>query len=244
MTQVLAIEEPTPGVMLLTLDRPDQRNALDLALVEALEAAFANFRAEPEWRVAILTGRGPAFCAGLDLRTFSVPDAPRHLVGELIRSVPYLGKPIIAAVNGPAYTGGLEFALACDFVLASTQARFADTHVKIGALAGSGMGSRLPDAVGVRFARQMALSCQPIDAATALRVGIANEVISPEQLLPRALEVAAAIAGHEPALVATAKSVLDRGSEATLAEALAIEAEALARRKAHGDVAWTGRPAG
>lgn len=240
MTKVLTIESPAPGVMLLTLDRPDQRNALDLALVEALNEAFATFRGTPELRVAILTGRGPAFCAGLDLKTFSNPDAPRHLVGELIRSVPYLGKPMIAAVNGSAYTGGLELALACDFVLASTQARFADTHVKIGALAGSGMGSRLPHAVGVRFARQMALSCQPIDAATALRVGVANEVVVPDQLLPRALEVATAIASHDPAIVATAKSVLDRGSEATLAQALEIEAEALAQRKARGDVAWTG----
>jgi enoyl-CoA hydratase len=240
MSAVLEIAQPTPGVMVLTLDRPDQRNAIDLALVESLNGAFGRFKTEDCWRAAIITGRPPAFCAGLDLKTFSAPDAPRHLVGELIRSVPYLGKPVIAAVNGAAYTGGLELALACDFILASDQARFADTHARIGALSGSGMGSRLPNAVGVRFARQMALSCQPIDAATALRVGIANEIMPADRLLPRAIEVAEAIASHDPLLVRAAKSVLDRGSETTLAEAIAIEAETLARRKAEGDRAWAG----
>lgn len=90
--------------------------------------------------------------------------------------MPQLDKPIIAAVDGAAYTGGLELALGCDFILASEAARFADTHAKIGALSGSGMGSRLPRAVGARFARQMMLTCAPIDAATALRVGLVNEV--------------------------------------------------------------------
>ena len=106
------------------------------------------------------------------------------------------------------------------------------------------MGSRLPDAVGVRFARQMALSCQPIDAATALRVGIANEIVPADRLLPRALAVAEAIAAHDPALLRTTKSVLDRGSEATLGDALAIEADALAKRKAEGDMAWARPEAG
>lgn len=240
MSAVLEIAQPRPGVMVLTLDRPEQRNAIDLALLDALKEALEHFRSEDCWRAAVITGRPPAFCAGLDLKTFSAPDAPRHLVGELIRSVPYLGKPVIAAVNGAAYTGGLELALACDFILAADDARFADTHAKIGALSGSGMGSRLPDAVGVRFARQMALSCQPIDAATALRVGIANEIIPGYRLLLRAIEVAEAIASHDPILVRAAKSVLDRGSETTLAEAMVIEADTLASRKAEGDMPWAG----
>jgi enoyl-CoA hydratase len=236
---VLATAEAKPGVLLITLDRPAQRNAIDLALLDALRGAFDSFGNEAHWRAAVITGRPPAFCAGLDLKTFSAPDAPRHLVGEMIRAIPYIGKPIIAAVNGAAFTGGLEIALACDFILASEEARFADTHAKIGALSGSGMGSRLPHAVGTRFAKQMALSCEPIDAATALRIGIANEVLPTDRLLPRALEVASAIAGHDPALVQTAKSVLDRGSETNLAEAIAIEADALARRKSEGAMAWT-----
>lgn len=236
---VLLIEEPSDGVMLLTLNRPAQRNAIDLALLDALNDAFARFRTDDRWRAAVLTGAPPAFCAGLDLKTFSAPDAPRHRVTALIQSIAHLGKPIVAAVGGAAYTGGLEMALGCDFILAGAGARFADTHAKIGALSGSGMGSRLPHAVGTRFARQMMLSCQPIDAATALRVGLANEVLADDALIPRAVEVAAAIAQHDPGLVRIVKGVLDRGSETTLGEAIRIEANALAKRKAAGAMSWS-----
>lgn len=235
----LRIEEPASGVMLLTLDRPAQRNAIDLALADALAAALAEFEAEPRWRAGVVTGTPPAFCAGLDLKAFSAPDAPRNRVTEVIVAVASRRKPMIAAVNGAAYTGGLEIALSCDFILAAESARFADTHAKIGALSGSGMGSRLPRAVGARFARQMMLTCAPIDAATALRVGLANEVVADDALLPRAIELAALMAGHDPEIVGIAKQVVDRGTEATLAEAIAIEREALARRKAQGAMTWS-----
>lgn len=234
----LRIEEPAPGVMLLTLDRQAQRNAIDLALADALAAALAEFEAEPRWRAGVVTGAPPAFCAGLDLKAFSAPDAPRNRVTEVIVAVAGRHKPMIAAVNGAAYTGGLEIALSCDFIIAAESARFADTHAKIGALSGSGMGSRLPRAVGARFARQMMLTCAPIDAATALRVGLANEVVADDALLPRAIELAALMAGHDPEIVGIAKQVVDRGTEATLAEAIAIEREALARRKAQGAMTW------
>lgn len=242
MDTVLEVETGADGVMLLTMNRPAQRNAIDLSLLAALTEAFKAFREEDRWRVAVLTGQPPAFCAGLDLKIFSAPDAPRAQVTELIRSIPHLGKPIIAAVNGAAVTGGLEVALGCDFILASEEARFADTHAKIGALSGSGMGARLPHAVGTRFARQMMLGCQPIDAATALRVGLVNEVLAADALLPRALEVASAIASHDPDLIRIAKGVIDRGSETTLAESLVIETEALAKRKAEGAMAWSASP--
>lgn len=236
---ILTIEEPRDGVMMLTMDRPAQRNALDLALTEALIDAFERFRTEVHWRVALLTGRPPAFSAGLDIKAFSAPTAPRERVTRMIRAIPALGKPIIAAVNGAAYTGGLEMALGCDFILASEEARFADTHARIGALSGSGMGARLPHAVGPRFAKQMMLACQPIDATTALRIGLVNEVHAPDHLLPRAIELAAAIGSHDPTLIAISRTVVDRGSEATLGEALRIEAEALAERKAGGPMTWT-----
>lgn len=239
MSDVLVVSEPADGVMLLMLNRPAQRNAVDLALLDALVKAFEQFSREDRWRAAIITGAAPAFCAGLDLKTFSAPDAPRHRVTEMIRSIPNLPKPFIAAVGGAAFTGGLEMALGCDFILASESARFADTHAKIGALSGSGMGSRLPHAVGTRFAKQMMLSCQPIDAATALRVGLANEIVPDERLLPRAIELASAIAAHDPGLIHIARDVLERGARTTLAEAIRIETEALAKRKAVGATSWT-----
>lgn len=239
MTGVLDSTEAAPGVLLLRLNRPDQRNALDPALIDALEEALAGFAGDERWRAAVLTGSGPGFCAGLDLKAFSAPDAPREKAGELIRSVARTGKPIIAAVNGSAYTGGLELALACDFILAAQGARFADTHAKIGALSGSGMTSRLPRAVGARFARQMILTCLPIDALTALRVGLVNEVLPAEALLPRAIELASAIAAHDPGIIRIAKGVIDQGTATTLDEAIRLEAEALARRKAEGAMAWS-----
>lgn len=241
LNDVLRAEEAGEGILLLTMNRPAQRNAIDLPLLDAMNAAFDAFMQENRWRVAVLTGAPPAFCAGLDLKTFSAPDAPRQSATALIQRVPRLGKPIIAAVGGAAYTGGLELALGCDFILASDNARFADTHAKIGALSGSGMGSRLPHAVGPRFARQMILSCQPIDAATALRVGLVNELLPEEQLLTRAIEIAEAIAAHDPALIRMSKSVIDQGTETTLADALRIETDMLQKRKAMGGMSWGSR---
>jgi enoyl-CoA hydratase len=242
MSDVLLREEAADGVLLLTLNRPSARNAIDLDLLDALMAALTEFRSDPRWRAAVLTGTPPAFCAGLDLKTFSAPDAPRHRVTEMVTSLPYLGKPIVAAVGGAAFTGGLEMVLSCDFAIASDRARFADTHAKIGALSGSGMGSRLPHAVGTRWAKQMMLTCAPVDAATALRIGIVNEVVEADALVPRAVALAGMIAAHDPGLVAIAKRVLDEGAETTLGDAIEIERAALAKRKAAGAMSWnTGR---
>lgn len=238
MSDVLVTSEATDGVLLLTLNRPEARNAISIELVEALTAALADFRTSPRWRAAVLTGAPPAFCAGLDLKSFSAPDAPRHRVTELVTSIPQLGKPIIAAVNGAAYTGGLEIVLSCDFAIAASEARFADTHAKIGALSGSGMGSRLPRAVGATWARQMMFTGAPIDAATALRIGIVNELVEPDRVVSRAIELASMIGANDPELIRLIKGVVDRGSEATLAEAIEIERRALAERKSRGGMKW------
>ena len=235
------ILEAADGVLVLTLNRPAARNALSLALVRSLKSALDAYVADDALRCAVITGADPAFCAGLDLKDFSAPDAPRGEVGDLIRALPNLGKPLIAAVNGAAMTGGLELALGCDFILASDRARFGDTHNRIGALSGSGMGSRLPHAVGTRFAKQMVLSCEPIDAATALRVGLVNEIVAHEALLERARAVAVMISAHDPELVRLSKKVLDAGAETTLGEALMIERDVLAERKARGAMTWTSK---
>lgn len=238
MSEVLLRDEPADGVLLLTLNRPAARNAIDLALLDAMTDALAEFRTDSRWRAAVLTGAAPAFCAGLDLKTFSAPDAPRHRVTELVTSIPRLGKPIVAAVGGAAFTGGLEIVLGCDFAIASDAARFADTHAKIGALSGSGMGSRLPHRVGTAWAKQMMLTCVPVDAATALRIGLVNELVAADLLIDRAVALATQIAAHDPGLVAIAKRVLDEGAETTLGEAIGIEQAALAKRKAEGAMAW------
>jgi enoyl-CoA hydratase len=226
------------AVLTLTLNRPEARNALNLALTEALVEALRRFEADESLRVLIVTGADPAFCAGLDLNDFSAPDAPRARVAEMIEMWPRITKPVIAAVNGAAVTGGFELAMGCDFILASERARFADTHTKIGALAGGGMTARLPYIVGPRWAKQISLTSEPIDAATALRIGLVNEVVGHDQLMERAKAVAKTIASRRPDLLVTVKQVIDQGALATLQDALHIEKAALAERKQRGGMAW------
>lgn len=238
MTDILLRSEAADGVLLLTMNRPDARNAISLELADALSAALEEFRTDGRWRAGVLAGAPPAFCAGLDLKSFSAPDSPRHKVSELITSLPHLGKPLIAAVGGAAMTGGLELVLSCDFAIAGPQARFADTHARIGALSGSGMGSLLPRTVGARWARQMMLTCAPIDAATALRIGLVNELVEQDQLVSRAVELAGMIAAHDSDLVSLAKGVIDQGFRTTLEEATDIERRTLAERKAGGAMQW------
>jgi enoyl-CoA hydratase len=232
--------ECTDTVMILTLDRPQARNALNLELTRALRAQLAAFDADVSLRAMVLGATDPAFCAGLDLKDFSAADAPRGEVSSLLSEFPRRRKPVIGAVNGAAMTGGLELALGCDFLIASERALFGDTHSKIGALAGGGMSSRLPHAVGYRWAKQMSFTCIPIDAATACRIGLVNEVVAHEALLPRTLELARAIARWDPELIATVKDVLDRGAQTTLEESARIEGFALAERKARGGMQWRG----
>jgi enoyl-CoA hydratase len=226
------------GVLTLQMNRPQARNALNLALTRALKEALLAFEADDALRVAIVTGSDPAFCAGLDLKDFSTPDAPRHEVAAMIDMWPRLHKPVIAAVNGPCMTGALEMAMSCDFIIASDRARFGDTHTKIGALSGGGMTARLPLAVGTRWAKQISLTGVPIDAATALRIGLVNEVKPHEELLSYVTSLAQAITQHDLSLVTTVKDVIDGGVQPVLSHGLQLEKEALAARKVRGGMTW------
>ncbi len=233
MDRILA-EARHGSVLLITLNRPESRNALNRALITALHAATGRFGADDSLAVLVLTGADPAFCAGLDLREFSQPGAPSMSGGEMIHALAALGKPVIGAVNGPAVTGGLELALACDFLIASERATFADTHARVGVLPGGGLTARLPQAVGLRLARQMSYTGDYLSSARALSWGLVNEVVEHDRLIGRALEVAGTIAANDGELVQELKSVYSRGSLSTLADAIAIEAEAAAVRRAGG----------
>jgi enoyl-CoA hydratase len=225
-------------VLSLTLNRPAARNALNIEVTRALAQELQRFADDPDLRVAIITGTDPAFCAGLDLKDFSAADSPRHEVAALIDSIPRLRKPIIAAINGPAMTGGLELALGCDFLIASERAWFGDTHTKIGALSGGGTTSRLPHAIGYRWSKQMSYTSLPIDAATALRIGLVNELQPHDKLQPYVRSLAQVIAAQDPNLVGVVKRVLDAGAQTTLADGVRLEKEALATRKAQGAMTW------
>ena len=228
----------TGAVLCLTLNRPQARNALDIELTRSLVGALRAFDEDDQLRVLVITGADPAFCAGLDLKSFADPASPRAEVGALLNDLPRRAKPVIGAINGAAMTGGLELALGCDFLIASDRATFGDTHAKIGALAGGGMSSRLPYAVGYRWAKQLSFSCEPTDAATAMRIGLVNEVVAHAALLERSMTLADQIARHDPQLLITVKQVLERGSQTTLADSIFLEREALAQRRTRGEIRW------
>ncbi|MBU6233570.1 MAG: enoyl-CoA hydratase [Acidobacteria bacterium] len=190
-------------VAVVQLNRPEARNALTRDMMNDLAAQLVNFDADDDIRCVILTGTDPAFCAGLDLkdleRTYNGATSTTASKVEIRGLMPILSTPVVGAINGPAVTGGLELALACDFLIASERSTFADTHGRVGVMPGGGMSIRLPQLIGLNRARQMSLTGNFISATTAYEWGLVNEVVPHDSLLDRALEVARAIAENDPA---------------------------------------------
>jgi enoyl-CoA hydratase len=186
---------------LLTLNRPAARNALSSELLRVLPEAIVAADANDDVDVIVLTGADPAFCAGLDLRELG--SSGSNLAGGPTREKewstpwPSVGKPVIGAINGPAVTGGFEIALNCDFLIASERAKFGDTHARVGLLPGWGLSVLLPQAVGIRRAREMSLTGNFMDAEEALAFGLVNRVVAHDDLLPVTLSIAADIAGND-----------------------------------------------
>ncbi len=215
---------------LVVLDRPEARNALTAGMIGGLASALAEADADPDVAVVVLTGRDPAFCAGLDLKDLArtyrdVAEAPRAGgdgegggVPRIHRGLtPATATPRIGAVNGPAVTGGLELALGCDFLIASERATFADTHARVGVMPAGGMTIRLPRLIGINRARQLSLTGNFIDATTACAWGLVNEVVPHEELLTRSFALADAIAESAPDAVAEVRAMYEalghRGDE-------------------------------
>jgi enoyl-CoA hydratase len=207
------------AVALITLNRPAARNAINFELCTAFCDAVL---ASQDARCIVITGADPAFCAGLDLRnlgTDRLADLPSY-AGALEGS----RVPLIAAVNGAAVTGGFEIALGCDFIVASERATFADTHMRVGVYPGPVLVD-LPRRVGMAWAREISLTGNFVDAATALRIGLVNHVTPQDDLLPFALELAGQIAEADPAMVSIMRADWDANAGAPLAEARRIHAQ-------------------
>jgi enoyl-CoA hydratase/carnithine racemase len=214
-------------VRVLTLHRPEARNALSGELIRRLYAALVAADEDDAVRAVVLTGSDPAFCAGVDLKEAARDGAgyfARYDEGNCITQVALLRTPVIGAVNGATFTGGLEMALGCDFLVASERAVFADTHARVGVLPGGGMTARLPSVVGSANARRMSLTGEVVDAARALRMGLVSEVVPHAQLLPRVRELAAGIAEVDPAVLQPVKQMYVQAWNATRGESLAVEA--------------------
>jgi enoyl-CoA hydratase len=218
------LTEVRGAVGIITLHRPERRNAINADLLDRLVTAVRNFDADPAVRSMVLTGTDPAFCAGLDLAALA--GGERIGQAEPGQRGPFdeVATPIIGAINGPAVTGGLELALACDMLIASPQATFADTHARVGIMPGWGMSVLLPAAVGHRRAVQMSLSGNYVDADTAYAWGLVNAVVPHNELLDAAVALADDIAGADPTAVAELLRLYRRTTATTTDEAWDIEA--------------------
>ena len=206
------------GVAWVTIDVPERRNAISHAMRGLLAEAFASLDGDDSVRVAVLTGAGPVFCAGVDLKESGPPATDR-----LVAPLESFGKPLIAAVNGPAAGGGFELALACDLRVASTTATFALPEVRIGSLPGSGGTQRLARSVPAAVAAKLVLTGTPLDADGALRFGLVSDVVEPKELLPFAERLAASVAANAPLSLRAAKTALRASQEEPLRDGLALE---------------------
>lgn len=226
MSDVL-LTETADGVRTLTLNRPAARNALSAELRDRLVEELHGAEEDPAVLAVVLTGADPAFCAGLDLREAGASGVRPAGVVDLKNSVWWvlygMDTPVIGAINGPAITGGLEIAVQCAFLVASERAVFGDTHARVGLHPGGGLTGLLPQAVGLRKAREMSLTGNFIDAAEAHRLGLVNHVVPHEELLPTARRLAADIAGGDPRAVTALNASYRDVAEHPLAEGLALE---------------------
>jgi len=225
MNDVL-ITETLDAVRVITLNRPGARNALGGELIEALYDGLVAADADPAIRVVVLTGADPAFCAGVDLKEAGRDGKKyfdRYRTHNCIGQVAKMRTPVIGAVNGPTFTGGLEMALGCDFLIASERAVFADTHVRVGVLPGGGMTARLPLAVGWAQARRMSMTGEVVDAEQALRLGLVSEVAPHEQLRERALAAAGRISSVDERMMLGVKQMYVESAAGYLDHALGVE---------------------
>ncbi len=210
--------EVKDGIALITLNRPERRNSINRDLLIYLYNYIEEVSSRDDIKAAVITGNGKSFCSGIDLAVIGKENIfdPRGDGRDLPDIIGACRKPVIAAVNGHAITGGFEIALNCDFIIASDQAVFADTHAKVGIHPGWGMTQLLQQAVGIRMAKQMSLSCRFVDSAEALRIGLVNEVVPHDGLLNRVMEICSEIASTQYGMMMTVKSLIENKNKTDL----------------------------
>lgn len=223
---LVIVENPSPGVALLRLNRPEARNALNSELRAALAERFRELGDNSETRVIVVTGDEKAFAAGADLKEI-VDDTPVEImergVLRLWKVIASCPRPVIAAVNGVALGGGCELALHADIIVAGEGARFGQPEVRVGVMPGGGATQRLMRALGKYKAMKMILTGEAITGGEAEAIGLASEVVPDGRVLERALEIAAQIAALPPVAVRLAKEASLAGADAALDTGLLLE---------------------
>jgi enoyl-CoA hydratase len=228
----LILVERDAGVATVTLNRPEAMNALSTALRSQLYHAMTAIEADDSVRCVILTGAGDrAFTAGLDLKELgSTPGAlgsanARAAQENPVKAIELCSKPVIGAINGVAITGGFEVALACDILIASQNARFADTHARVGVMPGWGLSQKLSRLIGISRAKELSLSGNFLDAATAERWGLVNRVVPAHELMTVARALAADIASADAGFISAYKRLIDDGFAVPFGDAMRLEHE-------------------
>ncbi|MFS0763782.1 enoyl-CoA hydratase [Peribacillus phoenicis] len=229
MTSLVEISTEEKGIALVTLNRPDAANALSTELLHCLVEVLEELKSDSNLRTVIITGSGEkAFCAGADLkeRAGMNEDKVREtvkLIGDTITAVENLPVPVIAAINGSAFGGGLELALACDIRIASETAKVGLTETSLGIIPGAGGTQRLPRIVGMPTAKELIYTARRLDAKTAHALKIISHVYSPQHLLEEAKKLAKEIAVNAPLALRAAKAAINQGAETDLKTGLQIE---------------------
>ncbi len=234
---MLVTVERDGNVAVVTMNRPEAMNALSSALREELAKAMVAVDADDSIHAVVLTGAGTrAFTAGLDLKELGTQglaaanaETPQ---ANPVKAIEQCRKPVIGAINGVAITGGFEVAVACDILIASENARFADTHARVGIMPGWGLSQKLSRLIGISRAKELSLSGNFLDAQTACAWGLVNRVVSAEELLPAAKKLAADIASADPAIIQAYKALIDDGYAVAFGEAMALEHHVSSARNA------------
>ncbi|GGC50383.1 3-hydroxybutyryl-CoA dehydratase [Siccirubricoccus deserti] len=229
----LLLDAPAPGILQVTLNRPERANAFTSTMGEEILQVFQALEADPAaYRCVVLTGAGNrAFCAGADLKerngmTDEQFSRQHYLFERMARAVLACPMPLLGAVNGAAFAGGLELALCCDFLYASETARFALTEVTLGIMPGAGGTQNLPRTIGERRAKEVILTGKPFSAQDALAWGMVNKLYPAEEVLAAVLETAQAIAANAPLSVRQAKKSISQGLQMDRASGMLFEIEA------------------
>lgn len=225
MSEPVLLVEKKDGIAILTLNRPEKMNALSLPLRKALAEELEDISTDRTIGVVILTGAGPAFCAGLDLKELSDPNAvrgPNYDPPGLMRALP---QPVIGAINGVAVTGGFELVTSCDVLIGSPEAKFADTHARMGILPGWGLSQRLPRLIGLNRAKELSLTGNYLTAEQACDWGLLNRIVPADDLLPTCIRLAQDMRSCIPATMQKVKRLMDKGYDMTLGDGMNLETE-------------------
>lgn len=236
MSEPAVLTERRGHVLLITLNRPDAMNAVNMDLAETMAKVLDDFDADPELRVGVLTGAGRGFSAGMDLKAFvsgGMPNLPGRGFAGITENA--CAKPLIAAVEGFALAGGLEIALSCDLLVASEGTKLGIPEVGVGLFAGAGALFRLPNHLPQNIAMELALTADPITAQRGYELGIVNRVAPKGEAVAVAMELAERIAKNAPLGVAASKEIIKESEGLTDTEGWAMQAPILERVFASSD---------